>query len=514
MADDRTPNDIDDAMPVDRRSFLKAGIALVALPPALSACPDEATPAVVADAGDVASDVTSDGGIQDTAATDAVVAPDVDPNPDNAVAVDFDPQAVPLDATVFDRALCAGAVRDTGVIITSFAAAPPSPVRLKLWRDADVAGQVMMVFDEEVVPTEGYIKTTPEGLAPGTQYHYGLFTDDGGGPTGRSDLGRFRTAPRPTESPVLTIGASACTNWNYRPYVALTRTADEDVDLFIQLGDMAYNDGSLTLADFRDNWRLTLQDPGYRDILSSTASLFTWDDHEVTNNDGRFQLPTQTVLDARQAWFEALPVPDDENYTIWTSYRWGATAEVFVMDCRSERQPATRTSDDPIYISKAQMAWLKDGLLNSPCHFKILMNSVPMTQLPSFAPAAEDRWDGYAAQRQELLDHITGNDIRNVWVLSGDFHVGAVGRVMPDGPASRIHEFLCGPGGNSAEGIIGALGPDVIKDAFPPGQLDYFAGTIAATVIRFDPEADTVNVRFIDPTTDNVDFEATLSESG
>ena len=76
---------------------------------------------------------------------------------------------------------------------------------------------------------------------------------------------------------------------------------------------------------------------------------------------------------------------------IWRSFRWGHSAEVFVLDCRGERRPSTRSVNptrESVYISRAQMDWLKAGLRASPAVFKFIVNSVPIYGRPGGLEAA------------------------------------------------------------------------------------------------------------------------------
>ena len=114
----------------------------------------------------------------------------------------------------------------------------------------------------------------------------------------------------------------------------------------------------------------------------------------------------------------------------------------FILDCRQERTPSRGE-----YVSVAQMTWLKSALSSSPCHFKVILNSVPIAQLPDVWLMEDDRWQGYPRQRDELLNFIVDTPIDNVWFLAGDFHIGAVWRVESSGPRQQIWEILCGPGG-------------------------------------------------------------------
>jgi alkaline phosphatase D len=190
------------------------------------------------------------------------------------------------------------------------------------------------------------------------------------------------------------------------------------------------------------------------------------------------------------SYFEIMPIDaEGPNYRLWRSFRWGLTAEFIVLDCRYERRPSMDQ-----YISPQQMMFLKDRMLNSPCHFKVIVNSVPITNMPTiWDVAANDRWEGYPQQRQEVLDFINDNNIENVWFLSGDFHVTFVSRLEPDGMdlASRTREIAI-TGGN--ENPL----PEFLAGLNQP-QFDYGRHRARGCIITFDPMANAVNVRFIDP---------------
>lgn len=216
----------------------------------------------------------------------------------------------------------------------------------------------------------------------------------------------------------------------------------------------------------------------------------TWDDHEIDNNWNPEKFEKKRLQAAKQAFFETLPVERGANDRLWRSYQWGNTAEFFVLDCRSERKPSTRSSKSAVYLSAAQMSWLKDRLKKSTAHFKVLLNSVPMTNMPAIWASTSDRWEGYKAQRQELLNHIENETIKNVWFLSGDFHVGFVGKVETQGYHKKTWEVAVGPS-DSLPNPLGLL--------LPSSQFPYHSvNTRVMTTLTFDPKSDEVRIRFVD----------------
>jgi alkaline phosphatase D len=124
--------------------------------------------------------------------------------------------------------------------------------------------------------------------------------------------------------------------------------------------------------------------------------------------------------------------------------------------------------------------------------FKIIVNSVPITNFPGlFDLAPFDRWEGYPAQRTQLLDFLIQNKIPGVLFVSGDFHLGASTRVEPTGPWSPFREVLMGPGDQNANPLWLTL----------PGapQFDFKTGTSNVTVFEADPNAvpPTLTMKFI-----------------
>jgi phosphodiesterase/alkaline phosphatase D-like protein len=103
------------------------------------------------------------------------------------------------------------------------------------------------------------------------------------------------------------------------------------------------------------------------------------------------------------------------------------------------------------YLGATQLAWLKDGLTNSTATFKFIMNGPLITQL-LFVPY--DRWEGYAAERTDLLDHIENGAIDNVIFLSTDIHAAILNDDVRAG--AGVREF-----------VAGAIGMDPIVRELP-----------------------------------------------
>jgi phosphodiesterase/alkaline phosphatase D-like protein len=405
----------------------------------------------------------------------------------------FDPGAVPERPDIFDLGVQSGLTSTGALLWTHLSTLVPLSVRVWL-----VDGAV--VLDAPMEAPGAFVKLAVEALDPGGAYAYAfVWVDEVDGDVGRSMVGTFRMPPEASSLMPLTLAASACTHPSRMPFVALEETARHDFDLFCHLGDISYNDDAVDRASYDEAWALTLGDPGYRAVLPRAAFVPVIDDHEISNNFVVADLPPDQLAAGLAAIYDHLPMDGEVGDPLWTSHRWGLTAEIFVLDSRTERH-----RDQDLYLSEAQLSWLIEGITSSPCHFKILLNSVPIATLPPGWPGFGDRWEAYPAQRDALLDSIVDQGIENVWFLTGDLHAGLVHRVEGSGPRSGLVEIMVGPGGprtlNPLPTLVNQV-PDEIETYFPSDQFLYRSDQLAATLLTFDPIDDQVRVRFIDPET-------------
>ncbi len=431
---------------------------------------------------------------------------------DHATRVAFAPSGIAEDLAAFPQAVSSGAMDQTSVTLLTRAASLAT-VTVKVWREVGSDTEVALVLERTLdVPAHGNVKVKVDTLAPATWYRYAFFAS---GAQRRSAIGRFRTAfPDDWREPV-TLGTTSCAKLANAPFRALSLQAQQPMDFLLHLGDVSYNDGAFSLEDYRASWRATLADGGYRALLSACGSYLVWDDHDFWNNFDIEAIGTSDprFLAARQAFLEALPVELSPEGNLWRSVRWGQSLELFLLDCRTERRPSTRLAADAQYVSRAQMDWLKGALSASPCHFKVIANSVPISAMPGLWLNQPDRWQGYPAARAELLSHLTDAGLSNVWFLSGDFHVGLVMRVDPTGPASRYLEIAGGPAGNGNPlSLLLEPGQEQNrKSAFPPEQFLFATGGYNATTLTFDPKADTVRAVFINSADQQTTYDGTLT---
>ncbi|MCH7958721.1 MAG: alkaline phosphatase D family protein [Candidatus Hydrogenedentes bacterium] len=93
-------------------------------------------------------------------------------------------------------------------------------------------------------------------------------------------------------------------------------------------------------------------------------------------------------------------------------------------------------------LGAAQKDWWKRTMTKSEATWKCWANSIPMLplriDLDDLAPGqfnmvlSTDSWDGYPAERSDLMTYLKDNAISNVFSVSGDHHMHFAGLVMDD----------------------------------------------------------------------------------
>jgi len=175
-----------------------------------------------------------------------------------------------------------------------------------------------------------------------------------------------------------------------------------------------------------------VSDPNMQAFVQQTLQampiIHQWDDHDAGGNniDKNY---TGWAL-SQQVFQEYVPSYTLPSVTpgIWQNFKY-AQVEGFVLDCRSQRDD----ENDPDDVNKSmldgnnlgasgQLQWLENGLLASTAKWKIIFSSVivnPTTKFP-------DAWAGYQTEWNALKTFIDSHAIKNVVIISGDLHLGAI----------------------------------------------------------------------------------------
>ena len=265
-----------------------------------------------------------------------------------------------------------------------------------------------------------------------------------------------------------------------------------------------FDDLALTVEQKWEAYKTNLRMKPWAKARGSAAYYAHWDDHEFINDFApgadNFPLGVGTVeIDGEElykrgveAFTDYNPITYSKGKGIYRSVRWGKNLEVFFLDERSFRSTAsdyTSVCDNPpgtrdfaptapqsvrdafsviapalgnpvpqacldsindpnrTLLGSKQLKRFKKEIANSKATFKVIMNELPIQQ---YYVDPYDRWEGYEAERQEVL-HYLQDKVENVVFLTADVHASLVNdaRYNTLGPAgvqnSGILDVTTGP---------------------------------------------------------------------
>ena len=319
------------------------------------------------------------------------------------------------------------------------------------------------------------VKVDVSGLTPYTTYFYRFLTGNAASITGRT-----RTAPTADEADRLRFAVVSCSNYQAGYFSAYKKVAERtDLDAVIHLGDYIYEysaSGSdfygdeelranrshvpdkeiVALEDYRTRYSQYRLDPDLRAVHQQHPFITIWDDHELTNDsykDGaqNHQPETEGPWSVRksvskQAYQEWLPIRVYlEKNPLYRTIHYGNLVDLIMLDTRLEERELQKMSvtDPDLYaadrtmLGEVQKQWLYDQLTTSEAKWKVIGNQVIFSPFnvwfagldPSGGFTTDgiesvflDIWDGYPAERDEIINFIGNNQIGNTVILTGDFH--------------------------------------------------------------------------------------------
>jgi len=392
------------------------------------------------------------------------------------------------------------------------------------------------------------VKVEISGLIPASQYHYRVTNAQNETAVGKFrtpwEIGiiaglRFGASGDWQQAPPF-VSLKNVSERDLEFFIKLGDSIYADVETPALLGVKQ----ARTLEDFRIKHDENLSSRFGSNVMAllntSTPILATIDDHEIVDNFAGGAVPgqspdapdvhplelplfteavdfvneTHVYQDAMQAFQEYHPIRnelwDTPNDTLthgksrfYRKANYGNDAVVLIVDARSFRDaplPVITNPFDPneveafltnaftpdrTMLGLAQLDSLKKDLLESQ-HESITWKFVVIPEpIQNFGTInAEDRFEGYAAERTELLRFIHQNLIENVVFIAGDFHGTIVNNLayqelltegtndigMIESTSIRAFEVVTGP----VAFFDGLLGPSIVNLAASEGILSPF----------------------------------------
>lgn len=402
-----------------------------------------------------------------------------------------------------------------------------------LWAKGTVAGKVLFEYSTQKDFTSPVMSLTAtvndvmqpvkvhlNNLTPTTTYYYRA-TDA----ASASASGTFRIAAITGTHAGLRFGVSGDWEAELAPYPSLANADERNLDFFVEHGDTVEANQADTLAEFRakhnEVYSTYLGLNTWADLRGSTAILAGIDDNEVRNdfaggslpatdvrfdNTGSFINETQLYSRAVQAFQEYNPLRDTfygatgdartaNKRKLYRFNTYGSDAAIFLLDTRSFRDKqvtpldfSTLDPNDPAdafkvfefltkifatgrtMVGTQQLADLKADLQkaqNEGITWKFILAQGPVQHLGIIK--SEDRYEGYAAERTELLKFIKDNKIDNVVFIAAGLH-GTIVNNLTYQPSSAFDplipvnafEVIAGP--VAIDPPEGPFGPVIVED--------------------------------------------------
>jgi alkaline phosphatase D len=283
-------------------------------------------------------------------------------------------------------------------------------------------------------------------------------------------------------------GGDLAKNKNVGIYHYMLQTlAGADIRFLMLLGDQVYSDevpsisiesidtdqdvpGEARLADYTNHYRKLYRgyfnESGYRALLEAFPSYMMWDDHDIVNDWGSYQEEDRydaVIYEAAKTAFAEYqnshnPGSQVDSSEPFSFHLWHGDVGFFVLDLRSERN------------------FLRGRLITSKQwqHLRQFLDTATATGVPTvfigssipvvhFSPGAvrffdrwphqlyggdvRERWDAepFHNDRNTLLNMLfdwqAERDYRQVFILSGDVHVGTVFKVERRGGDGTLYQL-------------------------------------------------------------------------
>jgi len=245
--------------------------------------------------------------------------------------------------------------------------------------------------------------------------------------------------------------------------------------LFVAIGDNVYGDvrsGNASMPELRAAYGNLSASAPFRALRAQTPMLATWDDHDYGFNDaGGDYLFREYAERIFETYFGASAAVKARPgiYDSVTVGPPGQRVQFIMLDTRYFRSPLKSLpdtgewktlgrylpNDDPsaTVLGEAQWRWL-EAELRKPADLRVMVSSIQVIATNH----QFELWANMPVERRRLMNLIDSTDARNLVIISGDRHLGALyaettpgGRRLDELTASALNMNWAKPGHVDAE---------------------------------------------------------------
>jgi phosphodiesterase/alkaline phosphatase D-like protein len=276
-----------------------------------------------------------------------------------------------LAAKGFQLGVTAGEVSSSSAVLWG-KAKKSGKYSLEVARNAKFKGRVT----QSVVAKKGHDNTVQKRvkrLRPNKKYWFRFVGKRGK----RSDVGTFRTAPKPKQNATIKFGLSGDQDFNPEPGKTtpfwnngevLARMKAERNNFNVILGDTIYSDSevpgrlhpiALSVKQKWAKYKINMANKSFQALRRSAGLYSHWDDHEFVNDfspaensfDNGVNVNGRTLYTrSEKAFRDYAPVSWSKKNGLYRTVRWGRNLELFFLDERSFRSAnadANHVCDNP-----------------------------------------------------------------------------------------------------------------------------------------------------------------------
>lgn len=218
-------------------------------------------------------------------------------------------------------------------------------------------------------------------------------------------------------------------------------------DLWLWLGDNIYAD-TWNMVTLLRSYQFQQQHEGYQQLLQTTPITGIWDDHDYAyDNAGKYFTKKEQ---SQQLFLDFIGEPKDapvrKQEGIYRSYILGEgdqKVKILLLDVHYHRDRLNIVFDMylPNYsgdvLGEAQWQWLERELTNSDASVHLIASGTQV--LPT--GLAYTNWSSFPQSRKRLLELIEKTHPAIPLLLSGDRHVGELGKIELEGYKQPLYEI-------------------------------------------------------------------------